>query len=593
MASEDIYDNAKQRVVELWQDERFTADLSRVHWMASPIVCNYLNRLASGHPGGTWLMYLIERWAKQRMHRILVLGCGDGWLERSIAAHPLVERIDAFDVAEGAVARADDEAKRQGLDKIRYGVLDLNRNRIPEGPYELIIAHSVIHHVENLDLLYDGLREALVDDGLFLVNEYVGPRRFQFTDRQIEIINRLFRAFPDSYRTGVLTRAVYPGKLRPSVEEMIANDPSEAVRSDEIVSYTRKNFEILETLHGGGTILMHLLYDVIQNFDEKAPENRAMLEMLCRTEEILIRDAGLPSDYRIMAASRSRLEPRDLDHGPYDPWDGADGERPFVTRLGRVLNRIAPRRPILGPPGSELDAVREGHNLQTSGNTRTDWIRCAVRRAEERYEGSSRKLQVLVVGAHGAALAAHLQKFAAIELCTVTRRYAPYSIPFDLIFSLGELGSSDDPEKLSRDLAAMLEPGGRLVAIESVGRELSGRGLRFYKTILDMIPARHRRRDPVSLLRAIKARTTVNRYGADELAGIVSRSFEEVEMEPVCSRLTTSLLASCRFSRHPRADRVVALQRLIVAIDRVLLEEGVLDPAVVVMSARRATHQQR
>ena len=38
--------------------------------------------------------------------RVLVLGCGEGWLERAVARWPFVARIDAVDFAEHAIARA-------------------------------------------------------------------------------------------------------------------------------------------------------------------------------------------------------------------------------------------------------------------------------------------------------------------------------------------------------------------------------------------------------------------------------------------------------------------------------------------------------
>ncbi len=585
----DDYDRSRKRVVERWQDGTITGDLSRVHWMASEVVRHYLNRMATGSVDGTWLMYLIERYARQRMHRILVLGCGDGWLERSIAAHPLVERIDAFDVAEGAVERARAEAKHQGLDRIHYGVMDLNRTRIPTGPYEIIIAHSVIHHVENLDLLYDGLHAALVPDGLLLINEYVGPKRFQFSDRQISIINRLLLALPEPYRQGLVQEGIYPEKPRPTEELMIAIDPSEAVRSDEIVSYTERHFTILETLPGGGTILMQLLYDVVQNFDHASPEDRAMLELLCRTEELMLRDSGLPSDYLILAASHSPLVPRPLPYQPSDPFMGGAASGPLHL-LGTFLNRLAPARPILGPPGAHLEAIREGQNLQGSGTPHSDWIDQAITQAlQDHPDPEHAKLRVLILGNGGEALAARLQAVPSIRTCTHSTGLpaAADGSSYDLIYSLGSLGSAANPQAMGQQLRALLAPRGLIAGIERVGDPLAPRGRKLLEVLREVLPREVRGSgDLVSRLRTIKAEFATEQHTADELKASLSRGFGSIVMQPLCSRMMTVLLASCAFPELPCSEAERGLQRLLVAADRVLMEENALEPAVVQITAR-------
>lgn len=55
---------------------------------------------------------------------------------------------------------------------------------------------------------------------------------------------------------------------------MIANDPSEAVRSADLLPMMEGRFEILERKNLGGTILMHLLYDIVQNFRWDDPHER-------------------------------------------------------------------------------------------------------------------------------------------------------------------------------------------------------------------------------------------------------------------------------------------------------------------------------
>lgn len=141
-------------------------------------------------------------------------------------------------------------------------------------------------------------------DAVLIINEYVGPRRFQYGDDVLDIVNRLLACLPARLRDGAVERQRYECKVRPTIEEMIASDPSEAVRSDDILPLVRERFAPIDERPLGGTILQHLLYDIVQNFDFGKPKERAMIEILCTFEAALI-DAGvIPCDFTIAAARR-------------------------------------------------------------------------------------------------------------------------------------------------------------------------------------------------------------------------------------------------------------------------------------------------
>ena len=258
--------------------------------MANTAVLMHLNERATGDPARDWLSSWAHRWFVGEELRVLVLGCGEGWLERAVAEWPFVARIDAVDFAEHAVARAREAAR--GIAKISYGVVDLNRDRLERGAYDVIVAHSVLHHVENLEHAYAQIEGALRAEGTLLVNEYVGPNRFQYSDDVLAIINKLLACIGK------------PPKQRPGVEEMIANDPTEAVRSEELLAFTEKSFDVRERKNIGGTILQHLLYETIRDFRFEVPRERAILEILCTIEAMLVDEGRVPCDYVILAARK-------------------------------------------------------------------------------------------------------------------------------------------------------------------------------------------------------------------------------------------------------------------------------------------------
>src|SRR5437764_12411733 len=129
----------------VWNDAKHAESLRQTTWMAHTAVLMYLNERATGDPARDWLSSWAHRWFVGNDLRVLVLGCGEGWLERAIAEWPFVASIDAMDAAADAVARAAANAPA----KVRYSVADLNVATLEPDAYDGVVAHSVLHHVEN------------------------------------------------------------------------------------------------------------------------------------------------------------------------------------------------------------------------------------------------------------------------------------------------------------------------------------------------------------------------------------------------------------------------------------------------------------
>jgi SAM-dependent methyltransferase len=378
-----------------WGSAEFTHTLAEVSWMASTAVLMHLNERATGDPARDWLSSWAHRFFAGDRLRVLVLGCGEGWLERAIAQWPFVEHIDAVDVSEEAVARA----RAAGGPKVAYGVVDLNTDVLEANAYDVIVGHSILHHVENLEHAFGQIERAMKTDATLMVNEYVGPNRFQFRDETLAIINELLSALPERLRRGHIEQTTYERKERPSPEFMIENDPSEAVRSEDLLPMIAGRFEVLESKKLGGTILMHLLYDIVQNFRFDDPHERALIEMMCALEGALVDANAIDSDFVILAARKKTAErsvysrplpprpaaARNVERDPLgfgsraalrgEPMPRPTRLRPWLLRILRVaLASSRPRRANLIRERRVNEAI-EQLRYALSGAAPFDWIR--------------------------------------------------------------------------------------------------------------------------------------------------------------------------------------------------------------------------
>ncbi len=286
-----------------WNPSEFTDSFPDLFWTRARVIREYLHETASGNPRCDWVTWMLHRYAVGKGLRVLVLGSGDGWLDRVLARDPRVAHVTGVDLAEGALTRAAEIDASEGLaEKIRHAVVDLDREAPPPGPYDLIFAHDVIHHLRNLEGFFDRISESLAPAGMLLFCEYVGPRRFEYDEKRRNILNEFLRALPEKYRRLPYSGGVATEGHRTDSKKLARQDPSEAVRSDEIMPIVRQRMRVVEEIPYGGSLLNPLLWEVITNFQDGNEADEAILKQLCAAERILIETGALPSDYMIVAA---------------------------------------------------------------------------------------------------------------------------------------------------------------------------------------------------------------------------------------------------------------------------------------------------
>jgi SAM-dependent methyltransferase len=85
-------------------------------------------------------------------------------------------------------------------------------------------------------------------------------------------------------------------------EQWNAADPSEAVRSDEIIPLLRRYFKTVDVRYTGGSIMQFTLFDIAANFCDGSKETRDLLDMLFKIEEVLVEHDDVPQNYAVIVA---------------------------------------------------------------------------------------------------------------------------------------------------------------------------------------------------------------------------------------------------------------------------------------------------
>src|SRR5262245_8704276 len=173
--------------------------------------------------------------------RIFSPGCGRADKELHLAAAFPDREFVAMDITPEILELARAAAERRGLRNLRFFQGDFNALELEPRSFDLVLGLGSIHHVEALERFWDEVRRALRPGGALLAQEYVGPNRFQWDEAQVREGSRvLAELVPDEHK--VHHRAVAPVDLA----VLLADDPSEAVRSRDILPTLRQSgFAIL------------------------------------------------------------------------------------------------------------------------------------------------------------------------------------------------------------------------------------------------------------------------------------------------------------------------------------------------------------
>ncbi len=304
----DDYELDLEKVSKCWsQTPEQLEQRALTNWMGHEHVKRHIQKRTTGDENLDWLSYIIAKYFQTPVERALSLGCGDGGLERHVLGSGAVKFFDAYDVSAGAIESARRKAEESGvLDKIRYAITDLNQLETLPEEYDAVFASMSIHHIEALESVFNEIRKGLKPNGLFIMNEYIGPTQFQLPASQLDLINDLLTILPPHYRRmireGHATEDVKQAHFIHPLEWFAQYDPSEAVRSAEILTVLKDYFEIIEFKPYGGALLQFLLDNIVGNFDDTQEADRAWLDVLEYIETTVEEASVIASDFALIVA---------------------------------------------------------------------------------------------------------------------------------------------------------------------------------------------------------------------------------------------------------------------------------------------------
>ena len=328
------------------------------YWNNLECTIRMINSRISGDPTVNWWEHFAARIGRP-FERALILNCGNGWVEREMIEAGFVKEAVGIDYSvellEGARAAA-------GSMPIQYEQVNINKDPLPAGDFDLVVNHAAAHHITMLNRVFRDLCSVLPEDGWFISFDYVGPHRNQYTLDAWNTAWRLNERLPENVRQNV----VYP-----DLATMLIDDPTEAVHSELILETLHRYFRVDEFVPLGGAIAYPLLTFNNGLFSLPNPEERELwgqfvldrdLEYLETHPESTLFAYFTAQPNKAALAERASLDQWQSDEDEREAEAASSGGRYGErTLLQDVYGQISQLRQINSDLQAELESIRSSY----------------------------------------------------------------------------------------------------------------------------------------------------------------------------------------------------------------------------------------
>ena len=177
----------------------------RVRWWHSRVITEEINQRVCGER----LPRLSEGLARlaiaandgKPFRRGVSVGCGVGSKELALLEAGLVEHFTMYELSAERVARAIQAAQKRRLaDRVDVVQGDAFEAGVADGTFDLVHWNNSLHHMFDTEAAVAWSHRVLADDGLFYMDDFVGPNRFQWSDAGLKLASRVRAALPEALR---------------------------------------------------------------------------------------------------------------------------------------------------------------------------------------------------------------------------------------------------------------------------------------------------------------------------------------------------------------------------------------------------------
>jgi SAM-dependent methyltransferase len=226
--------------------------------------------------------------------QILSIGSGDCQLEIKIAKKIKETgcsnfRIECDDISPIRLERGYELAQKEGLTNfLSFKTNDINSICLNE-EYSVILAHHSLHHIVELENLFDHIQSSLTENGRFLTIDMIGRNGHMRWPEALKIIESLWTILPEDYKFNHQFNALH--KTFPNWD--CSQKGFEGIRSQDILPLLLQNFTAEFFFAYGNIIDIFIERGYGHNFDINCDKDLRYIDFIELLNDTLINSGYL------------------------------------------------------------------------------------------------------------------------------------------------------------------------------------------------------------------------------------------------------------------------------------------------------------
>lgn len=208
-AAELTYDERVQQQIEQYKSvEKMHAGLSPMfsYWQEKHFAWKLRDVMGYKNFIDFYARELIQGAKDSGFGRFISFGSGDAAVEVQLAGYMIKQgftdfELECLELSEFQKERADRNIAEAGLTgKVRCVLGDFNKWTGEKDSYSGVMAHHALHHVLDLEHLFDSIKLAMHDRGRFVTCDVMGRNGHMKWPEALEVIERLWLTLPEAKR---------------------------------------------------------------------------------------------------------------------------------------------------------------------------------------------------------------------------------------------------------------------------------------------------------------------------------------------------------------------------------------------------------
>jgi SAM-dependent methyltransferase len=279
------------------------------HYWSNAYPRRIFEQFGFSNPDQFFVEHLVQALARTRTRpaRFLSIGAGNCDTEVRVAAE-LVRRghaeftLECVDINPVMLERGRALAAEQGVHAQIVPVLGDFNTWTAQGRYDAVIANQSLHHVVELEHLFDAIHAALTDEGLFVVSDVIGRNGHRLWPEARAIVQEFWQELPAERRFNL--------QLRRHEEEYLdwdcSNEGFEGIRAQDILPLLIERFGF-ELFIGFANVISPFIDRAFgPHFDPASPADRAFIDRIHARDEAEMLSGRIKPTHMLAAMRRQR-----------------------------------------------------------------------------------------------------------------------------------------------------------------------------------------------------------------------------------------------------------------------------------------------